>query len=191
MRLLNVLLVVGLGAVSVLGAGCHDDPPPQPPPQPPPPPPQTQTATPPPPPAPVGGPCTQVAPAAGDAAAPVLDQMAKTDAKNMKAEGAPFAGQCAEGQTVTQTFNATPGKCYTVFAVGLGSQQLDIVASTLSPSPAIPPIQVAQSTTTGPNATIGGGGNCVKYDFPAGAPFTITVKSSKGSGVVVARVYSK
>jgi len=117
--------------------------------------------------------------------------MAKSDARGMTAEGGAFAGQCGEGQVIEQTFNATPGKCYTVFAVGLGSQQVDIAAMTVSPSSAIPSLTIATSSTNGPNATIGGGGQCVKYSFPVGGPFKIQVKSTKGSGVLVARVYSK
>jgi len=117
--------------------------------------------------------------------------MAKGDARGMTADGSAFAGQCGEGQTIEQTFNATPGKCYTVFAVGLGVQQVDITAQTVSPSPMIPSVTVAQSSTSGPNATIGGGGNCVKYTLPIGGPFKIVAKASKGTGVLVARVYSK
>lgn len=196
------LFAVGLGVLSLAAAACggSDEPPPQTPTQTAPPPattPAPVVTTPPAasssPPAPVAatGPCTQVAPAAGDAANPVLDGMAKTDAKGMKAEGSAFAGQCQEGQTLEQTFNAVPGKCYTVFAVGLGMQQVDVQAMTISPSPMIPSMTVATSATSGPNANIGGGGNCVKYPLPVGGPFKIVVKATKGSGVAVARVYSK
>ena len=143
-------------------------------------------------PTPTGGPATPVSPSMADAAGPVLDQMAKSDAKGMQPEGSAFAGQFQEGQTLEQTFNATPGKCYTAFASGIGTiTQLDLTAMTVSPSPMIPALTVAQSNSTGPTATIGGAGNCVKYPLPIGGPFKIVIKATHGSGIAVGRVYSK
>jgi len=158
----------------------------------------TTTATTPPPPAsttppaPVGGPATAVSPSMNAAAGPAIDLMAKSDAKGMAPEGGAFAGQFTEGQTLEQTFNAVPGKCYTAFAVGAGTiTQLDLTAMTVSPSPAIPAITVAQSNTTGPQASIGGGGNCIKYPLPIGGPFKVVIKATHGAGIAVGRVYSK
>jgi hypothetical protein len=158
----------------------------------------TNTATPPPtttttpPPTPTGGPAQPVSPSMDAAAGPAIDLMAKSDAKGMQPEGSAFAGQFTEGQTLEQTFNAVPGKCYTAFAVGTGTiTQLDLTAMTVSPSPAIPAITVAQSNTTGPQASIGGGGNCVKYPLPIGGPFKVVIKATHGQGIAVGRVYSK
>jgi hypothetical protein len=137
-----------------------------------------------------GGSATPIAPAAAAAATPVLQAMAANDARGMNPEGGAFAGQFQQGQTLEQTFNATPGKCYTVVGVGLGLTQLDIMIQT-TPPPPIPAMTVAQSNTQGPNATVGGGGNCVKYPLPVGAPAKIVLKATGGSGIAVAQLFSK
>ena len=148
--------------------------------------PPTATAT------PVGGPATPVSPSMDPAAGLLIDTMAKGDAKGMQPEGSAFAGQFQEGQTLEQTFNAVPGKCYTAFAAGVGTiTQLDITAMTVSPSPAIPAITVANSSNTGSQAVIGGGGNCIKYPLPIGGPFKIVIKATHGAGFAVGRVYVK
>jgi hypothetical protein len=142
------------------------------------------------PPASGGGMATPIAPAAAAAATPVLQAMAANDARGMSPEGGAFAGQFQQGQILEQTFNATPGKCYTVVGVGLGLTQLDITIQT-TPPPPIPSMTVAQSNTQGPNATLGGGGNCVKYPLPVGAPAKVVLRATGGSGIAVAQLFSK
>ena len=138
-----------------------------------------------------GGSATPISPMAASAATPVLQAMAANDARGMNPEGGAFAGQFQQGQTLEQTFQATPGKCYTVVGVGLGISQLDISIQTMPPVAGLPAVTVAQSNTSGANATVGGGGNCVKYPLPVGGPFKVVLKATGGSGIAVAQLFSK
>ena len=138
-----------------------------------------------------GGSATPISPMAASAATPVLQAMAANDARGMNPEGGAFAGQFQQGQILEQTFQATPGKCYTVVGVGLGITQLDISIQTMPPVAGLPAVTVAQSNTSGANATVGGGGNCVKYPLPVGGPFKVVLKATGGSGIAVAQLFSK
>ncbi|HSN97924.1 MAG TPA: hypothetical protein VLS89_06485, partial [Candidatus Nanopelagicales bacterium] len=87
--------------------------------------------------------------------------------------------------------NISPGKCYTVVAVGLGIQELDIQLLTV-PVPGAPPIPLAQDNTTGPQATLGGkASGCWKNPTPLGAPGKVVLRASKGAGIGMAQVYVK
>jgi hypothetical protein len=108
----------------------------------------------------------------------------------MQPEGGAFAGQFQEGQTLEQQFNIQPGKCYSVVGVGIGIQELDLQIAA-QPVPNIPPTVLAQDNTTGPNATLGGKGNCFKNPLPIGGPAKVIVKATKGAGMAVAQIYVK
>jgi hypothetical protein len=134
---------------------------------------------------------TPIAPVAAAAATPVLQGLATQEAPGMKPDGGPFAGQFAEGQTLEQPFNISPGKCYTVVGVGIGIQELDIQL-VAQPLPNAPPIPLAQDSTTGPQATLGGKANgCWKNPTPLGGPGKVILKATKGAGLGMAQVYSK
>jgi hypothetical protein len=137
------------------------------------------------------GPATPVEPAKASFADPLIQAMAVVDARGFWPDGSAFAAQFQQGQTLEQTFNAVPGKCYVAFGVGQGITQLDITASTISPSPMIPSVIVATSTTSGPVASIGGGGACVRFPLPVGGPFKITLRATSGSGIAVGRIFSR
>ena len=113
------------------------------------------------------------------------------EAPGMSPEGGPFAGQFQEGQTLEQDITISPGKCYTIVAVGLGIQELDMQLLT-QPVPQVPPVMLAQDATTGPQATIGGkASGCWKNPTPLGAPGKVVLKATKGAGIAAAQVYVK
>jgi hypothetical protein len=138
-----------------------------------------------------GGSATPIAPAAAAAATPVLTAMAANETRGMTPEGGAFAGQFQQGQTLEQPFNIEPGKCYTVVGVGVGITELDIQIVMQPPIPGAPPVPLAQDNQTGPNATLGGGGNCFKNALPIGGPGKVIVKATGGSGIALAQIYKK
>ena len=137
-----------------------------------------------------GGSATPIAPGAVAAATPVLTAMAASEVQGMQPDGGAFAGQFQEGQTLEQQFNIQPGKCYSVVGVGIGIQELDLQIAA-QPVPNLPPTVLAQDNSSGPNATLGGKGNCFKNPLPVGGPAKVIVKATKGSGMAVAQIYVK
>lgn len=136
-----------------------------------------------------GGQATPIAPAAVAAATPIMTAMAASEVQGMQPEGGAFAGQFTDGQTLEQPFNIQPGKCYSIIGVGLGVQELDlqIVAQ---PAPMVPAIVLAQDSTTGANATLGGKGQCFKNPLPIGGPAKAIMRA-RGSGAAIAQIYVK
>ncbi|MFS8069325.1 MAG: hypothetical protein ACMG6S_23430 [Byssovorax sp.] len=133
---------------------------------------------------------TALPPRAGAAVTPVLSGMASTDAPGMKPDGSPFAGQFKEGDTLEQAINIQPGKCYTVVGASIGGiVELDIqlVAQTAP----LPPMVLAQDSTTGPTATLGAKGQCFRNPLPVGGPGKVILKATKGAGLAAAQVYIK
>ena len=133
---------------------------------------------------------TLLPPLAGAAVTPVLTGMASTEAPGMKADGSPFAGQFKEGDTLEQPINIQAGKCYTVVGASIGGiVELDIqlVAQTAP----LPPMVLAQDSTTGPTATLGGKGKCFRNPLPIGGPGKVILKATKGAGLAAAQVYIK
>lgn len=153
-------------------------------------------------------PPTQTAPAqtappvaTGGAATPVAASMAgpfltgaitlssQGDTKGMNPEGNAFAGQFQQGQTLEQGFQAEPGRCYTVVgAGGPGVSELDIQIALQLPLP-VPAMY--QDNQSGPTATVGGGGNCVKNPAPLGVPAKVILKVTSGSGYAAAQIFKK
>ena len=133
---------------------------------------------------------TALPPLAGAAVTPVLQGMASTEAPGMKPDGSPFAGQFKEGDTLEQPINIQAGKCYTVVGASIGGiVELDIqlVAQTAP----LPPVVLAQDSTTGPTATLGGKGQCFRNPLPIGGPGKVILKATKGAGLAAAQVYVK
>ena len=133
---------------------------------------------------------TPLPPLAGAAVTPVLSGMASTDAPGMKPDGSPFAGQFKEGDTLEQAINIQPGKCYTIVGASIGGiVELDIqlVAQTAP----LPPMVLAQDSTTGPTATLGAKGQCFRNPLPIGGPGKVILKATKGAGLAAAQVYIK
>ncbi len=136
-----------------------------------------------------GGQAAPIAPTMVAAATPVLTAMAASEVQGMQPEGGAFAGQFQDGQTLEQPFNIQAGKCYSVIGVGIGLQELDIQL-VAQPAPMLPPVVLAHDSTTGPNATLGGKGQCFKNPLPVGGPAKAVLRA-RGSGMAVGQIYVK
>ncbi|MCC6554310.1 MAG: hypothetical protein IT372_15115 [Polyangiaceae bacterium] len=142
-------------------------------------------------PAPPSTAATPIAPMAAMAATPVMQGLAAQEAPGMAGDVGPFAGQFQEGQVLEQQMNIAAGKCYTIIGIGIGVQELDIQL-TLVTAPGVPPIVLAQDSTTGPQAVIGGKqAGCFRNPTPVAGTGKILMKATKGTGIAVAQVFSK
>ncbi len=120
---------------------------------------------------------------------PGLQAIAASDAQGMAADGQSFAGQFQEGQTLEQPINIQAGKCYTIVAMGMGIQQLDI--QLVAQQAPLPAVVLAQSNTTGAQASLGGKGQCFRNPLPIGGPGKVVVKATRGAGMAAAQVFVK
>ena len=133
---------------------------------------------------------TLLPPLAGAAVTPVLTGMASSEAPGMKPDGSPFAGNFKEGDTLEQPINIQAGKCYTVVGASVGGIiELDI--QLVAQTPPLPAVVLAQDSTTGPTATLGGKGKCFRNPLPIGGPGKVILKATKGAGLAAAQVYVK
>jgi hypothetical protein len=136
-----------------------------------------------------GNEATPVPPAAAAMAQPILQGLAQREAPGMQPDGASFAGQFQQGQVLEQPFQLQPGRCYSVIGVGIGITELDI--QIVMHQPPLPPAPLAQDNTSGPQAVLGGGGNCFKNPLPIGGPAKVVMTATGGSGVAMAQIFSK
>jgi hypothetical protein len=142
-------------------------------------------------PATAGSAATAIPPVAAMVPTPVMQGLATQEAPRMTQDGGPFAGQFQEGQVLEQPINIAPGKCYTIIGLGIGVQELDLQLVVV-PAPGVPPIMLAQDSTTGPQAVLGGKANgCWKNPTPIAGTGKILMKATKGAGIAAAQVYSK
>ncbi|MBI4954201.1 MAG: hypothetical protein HY908_19410 [Myxococcales bacterium] len=195
MKRAQSLVLVG-AALLVVAAGCKKEEPPVVPTAAPPP---TYTAPPvtTPAPAPVptpdpnaaGGMATPVPATGATMAQPLLDALVAKEVAGMTPDGSAFAGNFQQGQILEQPFQIQPGKCYTVVGVGVGITQLDV--QIVLQQPPLPAVTAAQSSTSGPQAVLGGKGQCFKNPFPIGAPGKVVMKATSGAGLALARIYIK
>ncbi|HHH11422.1 MAG TPA: hypothetical protein ENK23_05040 [Sorangium sp.] len=107
----------------------------------------------------------------------------------MSPDGSAFAGQFQQGQTLEQPFQLQAGRCYTAVGVGVGITELDI--QIVSNQPPIPPQVLAQDNTQGPQAVLGGGGNCFRNPLPVGGAAKLVVRATGGSGTALVQLYSR
>lgn len=136
------------------------------------------------------GSATPIDPNVASVATVPLMAYAIQEAPNMNREGGVIAGQFREGQTLEQPMQLAPNKCYTVLAVGAGPQEVDISIVAVTPIPASSPV-LASDNTSGPNASLGGRGNCYRWQAPIGINAKYVVKSTRGLGIIAAQLYSK
>ena len=120
---------------------------------------------------------------------PGLQAIAASDAQGMTPDGQSFAGQFQEGQTLEQPLNIQAGKCYTIVAMGAGIQQLDIML--VAQQAPLPAVTLAQSNTTGAQASLGGKGQCFRNPLPIGGPGKVVIKATRGAGLAAAQVFVK
>jgi hypothetical protein len=108
----------------------------------------------------------------------------------MTKDGPGVAGSFQDGQTLEGTFTFEPGKCYTLVAAGIGPTQVELEMQYVTPIPGIAP-SIATSKPTGPHASIGGKGTCLKPLSPMAAPAKFILRAKGGAGLAAAQLYSK
>ncbi|MEZ4440391.1 MAG: hypothetical protein R3B72_14945 [Polyangiaceae bacterium] len=136
-----------------------------------------------------GSSATPVPPAAAAMAQPILTGLAQSEVAGMSPDGASFAGQFQQGQTLEQPFQIQPGRCYSVVAVGIGITELDV--QIVLHQPPLPPYVAAQDQGTGPQAVLGGKGQCFKNPLPVGGPAKVVMTATGGAGLAMGQIYSK
>ncbi|HEY4116542.1 MAG TPA: hypothetical protein VGM56_01750 [Byssovorax sp.] len=136
------------------------------------------------------GAATPIDPNVASVATVPLMAYAVQEAPNMNREGGTIAGQFREGQTLEQPFQLAPNKCYTVLAVGAGVLETDISIVAVTPIPAQSPV-LANDNTSGPNASLGGRGNCYRWQAPIGINAKFVVRATRGMGIIAAQMYAK
>jgi hypothetical protein len=124
---------------------------------------------------------TLIGPLAATAAAP-----------GSKPVGAAIAGNFTQGQTLEQTVQMNPGKCYTIVGVGVPTiQNLDIALVPSLGIPGLPAAVVASDSTVGSTAIVGQQPNCYKWALPMGATMKVVMTVSQGQGMAAAQVFEK
>jgi hypothetical protein len=136
-----------------------------------------------------GGSATSLPPAAAAVAGPMLQGLAQNEMRGMQPDGGAFAGQFQQGQTLEQPFQLQPGRCYGVVGVGIGITELDV--QIVMHQPPLPPATLAQDQGTGPQAVLGGNGQCFKNPLPVGGPAKVVMTATGGSGLAMAQIFSK
>jgi len=122
-----------------------------------------------------------IAPIAASAAAP-----------GAKAVGAAIAGNFTQGQSLDQTVQMNPGKCYTIVGVGVPTiQNLDIQLVPSIAIPGLPAAVVAADNSVGATAIVGQQPNCYKWALPMGGTMKVVVTVSAGQGMAAAQVFEK
>jgi hypothetical protein len=122
-----------------------------------------------------------IAPLAASAAAP-----------GAKPVGAAIAGNFGQGQSLEQTVQMNPGKCYTIVGAGVPTiTNLDIQLVPSIAIPGMPAAVVAADSTQGPTAIVGQQPNCYKWALPMGGTMKVVVSVSAGQGMAAAQVFEK
>ncbi|MEI9948179.1 MAG: hypothetical protein WDO74_04180 [Pseudomonadota bacterium] len=122
-----------------------------------------------------------IAPLAATAAAP-----------GAKPVGAAIAGNFAQGQSLEQTVQMNPGKCYTIVGAGAPTiQNLDIQLVPSIAIPGLPAAVVAADSSQGATAIVGQQPNCYKWALPMGGTMKVVVSVSAGQGMAAAQVFEK
>jgi hypothetical protein len=124
---------------------------------------------------------SMIAPLAASAAAP-----------GAKPVGAAIAGNFGQGQSLEQTVQMNPGKCYTIVGAGVPTiTNLDIQLVPSIAIPGMPAAVVAADSTQGPTAIVGQQPNCYKWALPMGGTMKVVVSVSAGQGMAAAQVFEK
>jgi hypothetical protein len=122
-----------------------------------------------------------------------LDLLAKQSAPGAHPVlGQALAGNFAQGQTLEATFQAEPGKCYTVVGAGLPNvQNLDVQIVAQTPIPGFGSPVLSTDQTQSPNAVAAAAPNCFKWALLVSAPLKLVMTVSAGQGTAAAQVYAK
>jgi hypothetical protein len=136
------------------------------------------------------GAATPIDPTLASAATGPLFFLAQTDAPGMTKEGPVVAGNFQQGQSLEAQIQLSPGKCYTVLAVGVGITEMDVSLVLATPLPGMSPV-LAQDSSTGATASLGGKGNCYKWSAPLASPAKFVMVARAGQGVAAGQLYVK
>lgn len=143
----------------------------------------------------VTGTAQVIDPSLAAAATTVLGGLASTNAPGASPVGVVMAGNFQQGQTLEQTLNMEPGKCYTVVGSSIGVQQLDATATAVTPLPGLSP-QFGSATgkagVAGSQVVMGPKDKCLKLALsPIAVPMKVTITAAKGAGLAAAQIYAK
>jgi len=136
---------------------------------------------------------TPLDPATAQTVAAAIGPIAATAAApGSKPVGAAIAGNFAQGQSLEQTVQMNPGKCYTIVGAGVPTiTNLDIQLVPSIAIPGMPAAVVAADSSTGPTAIVGQQPNCYKWALPMGGTMKVVVSVSGGQGMAAAQVFEK
>ena len=115
---------------------------------------------------------------------------AASEAPGMSKEGPLVAAQFQQGQVLETPLTLQPNKCYAVLAVGVGIQEVDITLQLTTPIPNMNPT-LAHDTGTGSQGSLGGKGNCYKWQVPVAAQAKFVITATRGAGMAAGQAYSK
>lgn len=101
-----------------------------------------------------------------------------------------IAGQFKAGQTLEQSFQILPNKCYQVLAVGVGISDMNVQIVALQPIPGVQNPVLAEDRSASQNASFGRG-NCYKWPWPFGINAKAVYTAKAGDGMAAGRVYVK
>jgi hypothetical protein len=136
---------------------------------------------------------TPLDPATAQAVTSLLAPLAATAAApGAKAVGSAIAGNFTQGQSLEQTVQMNPGKCYTIVGAGVPTiQNLDIQLVPSIAIPGLPAAVVAADSSQGSTAIVGQQPNCYKWALPMGGTMKVVVTVSAGQGMAAAQVFEK
>jgi len=120
---------------------------------------------------------------------PLMTLLAANEVVGMTPQGGAFGANFSAGQTFEHSFTLEPGKCYSVVGVGLPPIEELHAEIVVQPSPSLAPVALAEDKRTGPQAVIGGAGNCFRSISPVPVPAKVVLQASRGSGVAGAQLY--
>ncbi len=104
--------------------------------------------------------------------------------------GAVVAAQFAAGQILETAVTLQPNKCYTVLAVGVGVQTVDITLVLTTPIPGMNPT-LARDSGGGTQASLGGKGRCYTWPAPIAAQAKFVITATAGQGIAAGQLYVK
>ena len=117
-----------------------------------------------------------------------LPSLAKLFAPGAVAVGAVEAGAFQTGQGLMRTFEAEPGKCYSVIGTGVGIEQLELTATYVTLHSGTDR-KFGSAKGGGSQVVLGAGDHCSRSVSTLVERIRVILTASKGDGVGVFRVY--
>lgn len=116
-----------------------------------------------------------------------LDNTARGEAPGMRPQGSARSATLAEGQLAVLPITLAPGECATFIAQGgLGLVEVDLFLTAPGSQQVL-----AEDSSSGPIAVIGGRGACFTHPGPAPLPAELHVQARRGAGVVLVQGYGR